>query len=689
MRLFTALLIFLFSSSAISAQQPEDAQYNNLISNIIEDFLETVEAEDFDFNTLLENLNFFYENPLDINAVTELELRELIILNEIQIGNFINYRNTFGSFLSIYELQAIPSWDLATIRNVIPFLKHGSGGIGIYLNFKDAFQNGSSLLFLKAKRVLEERRGYIPNAQGVTPYLGDPNHLYVRYRYEFGQLFRAGFTMEKDPGEQFFTGVNKYGFDFYSFFVNARNVNKTIKEVSLGDYSISLGQGLIMHNDFGGGKSSFVLNVKRGGRMIRPYSSVNEVNFFRGGATVLRLSNKFDLGLFASSRYNNGRVLTDTIDNSDFERFSSLVQTGLHRTESEIRNKNQILQTNAGGKLTYTSGTFRLSVNALYTGFDKPFVRDEALYRRFLFSGQRLVNTSVDYSYRYRNFTFFGESARSDNGGAAHLHGLLLGLDRRMDIALVYRNYAADYQVLNANAFGESSLPINENGVYLGMEIRPFAGVVVSSYIDFWKNPWASFRRDGPGAGKEFFFKVSYIKKRKLEFYMQYRYEQKLRNSSDDRFIIDFPQDITLHRLRLQLNYKVTKELELRDRVEFSFFEQTTRSRGFMMYQDIIYKPIASPLSFSMRYGLFDVNSFDARIYAYENDLLYEFYIPFFQNRGSRFYVNLRYRLARNYTWEFRIGQTYLQNADVIGSGNELINGNTRTEIKTQLRIKF
>jgi hypothetical protein len=688
-RLIVVIFMLMPCMAVLHAQQPEDIQSNNLLSNIIEDFLETVEAEEFDFNTLLETLSFFYENPLDINTVTEQDLRELIILNEIQIGNFINYRNSFGDFLSIYELQAIPSWDLGTIRNVLPFLRHGGSGMDFYLNFRDALRNGNSLMFLKAKRVLEQRKGYKPNAAGITPYQGDPNHLYVRYRYEFGQLFRAGFTMEKDPGEPFFSGVNRYGFDFYSFFVNARNINRTVRELSIGDYSISLGQGLILQNFFGGGKSSFVLNVKRGGRMIRPYNSVNETNFYRGVATELRLSRYFTLGLFGSYRYTNGRVLTDTLDNTDFERFTSLATDGFHRTESEISRKNQILQTNGGGRLSFQKNNLRIAVNGLYTAFDKPFQRDEALYRRFLFSGSRLVNTSIDYSYRYRNFTFYGESARSDNGGMANLHGLLLGLDRRLDIALVYRDYGADYQVLNANAFGEGSQPVNEKGVYLGMEIRPFKNVVFSTYFDFWENPWASFRRDGPGTGREFFAKMSYVLKRKLEFYIQYRYEEKLRNSSDDLFIIDFPQTIVLQRLRAQLNFKVTKELELRDRIEFSFFEQTQKSAGFLMYQDVIYKPIASPMSFNFRYAVFDINSFDARIYTYENDLLYEFYIPFFQNRGSRFYVNFRYRLARNYTWEFRVGRTYLDNVKSIGSGNETIDGNTRTELKTQLRIRF
>ena len=108
-----------------------------------------------------------------------------------------------------------------------------------------------------------------------------------------------------------------------------------------------------------------------------------------------------------------------------------------------------------------------------------------------------------------------------------------------------------------------------------------------------------------------------------------------------------------------------------------------------MVYQDVIWKPVARPFSFTARYALFDINSFDARIYAYENDILYEFYVPFFQNRGSRFYINTRYRLGRNLTLEFRVGRTYLENADVIGSGNDAISGNTRTEIKTQLKVRF
>ena len=681
-------LFILFSIFCGNLVGQAESQTNNIIANIIEDFLESTDAENFDYNTIFENLNYYYEHPINVNVATDQELRDLFLLNEIQITDFINHRQRCGNFLSIYELQVIPSWDINTIRNVTPFLTCEVAPADFNLDFKDALKNGTSQLFIKAKRILERRKGFLEDADGNTPFIGDPNHLYVRYRYEYGQSFKTGFTMEKDPGEKLFGDGSKYGFDFYSFFAYAKDINKTFSIVSLGDFAVSMGQGLILHNDFGTGKSSFVMNVKKAGRSLRPYSSVNEVNFFRGGGTVINVTKNIQTTVFASYKPIDATVDRDTIENSDFDSFGSIRFDGYHRTTSEIANKNTIHQSNVGAKLQYKVRDFKLAFNGLYTGFDAPLIRDEALYRKFLFAGTKLLNGSFDYSWRMRNLTFFGESAISDNGGTANVHGLLLGLDKSLDVSVVYRNYTPDYQVLNANAFAEGSQPINEKGFYVGLEMRPFKNITFSTYADVWSNPWVSYRKDGPTDGNEFFIKMAYTQKRKMDFYIQYRYEKKQVNSSNEN-IIDYPENQTLQRLRLHLGYKINKEWEIRDRAEFSFFKKSKSSKGFLMYQDVIYKPIASPLSFTARYAIFDINSFDARIYAYENDILYEFYIPFFQNRGSRFYINTRYRIGRNYTWELRLGRTFYENIDGISSGNNYIAGQTMTEIKTQLKIRF
>jgi hypothetical protein len=677
--------------NALYAQQEDENPSQQIINNTIEEVLESTDTENFDYNTVFEQLSFYKDNPININDATEEQLKDIFILNEVQITNFIIYRRELGNFLSLQELQAIPAWDLVTINQVLPFLKCSKDEVSIALKLKDAWRGGQSTLFLKAKRVLQERRGFTENSTGEIPYTGDPNHGYVRYRFQYGQYLRAGFTAEKDPGERFFGDGSPLGFDFYSFFVFMQQINSRVKAVALGDYAVSLGQGLILHNDFGAGKTSYVMNVKKSGRSIRPYSSVNEVNFFRGAGTVLQLAPNIQSTIFASYKPIDASVDTDTIENNDFDAFGSIRFDGFHRTKTEIANKDAINQFNVGGKINYKLRDFSVGVNALYTKFDAVLTRDDALYRKYLFTGDKLTNVSADYTWRKRNYTFFGEVAASDNGGIAQIHGVLASLDRRVDMSIVYRDFDRDYQVLNANAFSEASQPINEKGIYVGMEVRPYKGWTLSVYADHWNNPWVSYRRDGPTTGREYLTKIAYTIKRKLDFYIQYRYEQKQLNSSIQSKI-DFPLDIKLQRMRAHLSYKLTKEWELRDRVEWSFFEnleKATKGKGFLMYQDVIYKPIARPYSFSARYAIFDVNSFDARIYAFENDLLYEFYIPFFQNRGTRYYINAKVRLNRSITFEARIGETRFQNVDSIGSGLNEIMGNRMTEVKAQLKFKF
>lgn len=688
---FVKCFCILLFSAFCTFTYGQNVQENPLVAAIVEDFLENNDTEDFDFNTIFENLNFYYQNPIDINKATEDELRDLLIINETQIRHFLDHRDKFGDFLTIYELQAIPSWNLPFIKNIVPFLTINRGFEKLYaFDWKQFYKSGDSDLFLKTKRVLQVREGYRPDESGIPAYAGDPNSYYLRYRYQAGDYFRFGITAEKDPGETFFTGVNKTGFDFYSFFLHGTKLHKNVSSLTLGDYTVSMGQGLIIHNDFGGRKSSFVMNIKKGNRFVRPYSSVNEVNFFRGVAGEFQLSPKIKIGVLASYKPINARVSSDTIENTDFDRFTSIVESGFHRTASEILAKNTAWQSNLGSSIRYDAKFWRIGLNYLFTGFNTPFIRETDLYRKYVFTGTQLHNTSLDYQVRRRNTTFFGEWAMSDNGALAMTNGLLMSLDRKIDFSLLYRNFSPRYQVLNANAFADGTLPVNENGLYAGMEIRPFPKIVVSTYVDFWKNPWAGFRRNGPTKGFDYFVKVSYSLKRKLELYGQFRFVNKQLNpSSESGDYIYGPEDYFIQRLRFQLNYKINPEWELRNRVEFSFYNRESLSKGVLLYQDVIYKPIARPFSFSARYCVFDIESFDARIYTYENDILFEFFIPFFQHRGSRVYANFRYRINNWLTWEFRVSNTFLTAEGLIGSGNEAIEGNNRTELKTQCKISF
>ncbi len=684
--------LFLFLLASLKGQIDSVSIQEDLIQGFIENL---DDDQDFDYSTLYEELEILSNNPINLNNAEEEDLRQLMILTDIQILELMQYLTDLGDLISLKELQAIPSFDLKTIKAIAPFVTVNENDQDYQLGIAKMLTGGKSVLFTKWRRVLEDQKGYLqPDVFTPSPYEGDPNRLFVRYRYAYENKLRIGFTAEKDSGESFFKDSNKNGFDFYTGHIHLREYNRYLEDVVLGDFTVSLGQGLILHNDFGSSKSAFVMNIKKGGRAIKSYNSINEINYFRGIGMTLNLNDNISTTLVYSSKNVDGNTFIDSTDSeNDFERFSSIITSGYHRTQSEIADKNSIKLNSMGGKVQFNTRNLKIAANALYERFNRTFDRNVQLYNQFQFSGNDILNLSLDYSYRYQNLNFFGESAMSDNGGMANLHGLLIGLDRKVDLSILYRSYDRDYQVFNSNAFGETASTNNESGIYTGFVIRPLKNITLSAYVDFWKHSWLRFRRDAPSTGKEYLLRIDYYKKRKYNFYTQYKFEQKYINEPSE---FDNPIDkigqITLHRLRFHLSQKITKSFELRNRAEFSWFDRkgsNTISKGFLIYQDLIYKPIGSPISFTARYALFDADTYDNRIYTYENDLIYEFFIPFYYYRGKRYYINMRYDISRNITAEFRYAKTILDNQDSIGSGNELINGPERTELKAQVILKF
>jgi hypothetical protein len=663
--------------------------------DIIENFIEDAGDEgSFDFNTTFEEMNLYAEKKLDLNKASAADFGELNILNDLQIQNLINYRETLGNFITVHELQAVPTLDLQTIRQLLPFVTTNSGIDDIQLSIFQMMAKGKSDLYLRWGRFVEKQRGYIiPEDTSANYYLGDPNRFYVRYYKNFENKLTFGFTAEKDPGEEFFRGSNKQGFDYYSAHFFLKDYNKFIKTIAVGDYTASFGQGLILYSGFGRGKSPEVLKIKRNRRPIRKYSSVNEANFFRGAAVELGLSKNFNFTALVSLRQRDANLpeVGDLLD-PDIESFTSLQASGNHRTAGEIADERSIRSNKFGGSLEYHKNNFKLAFNGLYGSFDRSFNRNISPYNQFFFSGQNLLNYSIDYSYVFRNINVFGETAQSDNGAIATTNGLIAALDRRIHISILHRYFPKDYQALDPNPLAETIGARNEHGLYLGLQIKPDNNWELKGYFDLYRHPWLRSSADAPSSGYEIRGRATYTIKRKLTAYLELRNETKLINTPDNETKIDFLSESQLFQARLHLAFKASKTLELRNRVQFGRgtlpgLEGT--ERGILFYQDLIYRPISFPLSFTTRFALFDTDSFALRFYTFENNLLYVQSAPPLSGRGARYYLNLRYRGIRNLTIEARFAQTRFTDRDEVGTGLDESKGNKRTEVAAQLKYSF
>ncbi|MEM9525121.1 MAG: helix-hairpin-helix domain-containing protein [Bacteroidota bacterium] len=704
------LLYLLAMAVALSAQTDttflEDA--TDLQEQIIEDEAANTspDGDEFAFNAAFELLSAYRKRPLDLNKATYDELAEMILLNPIQIAQLLDYRERMNGLVSIYELQVIPSLDLETIRRLQPFVRVGGGDLDDFkISVGRMLAEGDRELYVRWQRRLETARGYELGPEDATNYyLGSPDRLYVRFRQKYSNNLSFGMTAEKDPGEAFFAENNaKRGFDYYSAHFFLKDLNRTVKALAIGDFNVSFGQGLILYTGFGFGKSSQTTNIGRSNTVIRPYTSVSEFNFMRGVGTTLAFGEKLELSVFGSRRGRTANLISP-LDTTDLEGeqlgISSLGLTGFARTPSEVEDRNAITQVSYGGSFRYrASQRLQLGLNFLGENLSQPLDLRDRAYNRFFFQGTDLQNVSIDYRYRLRNFTFFGEVAASNNAtlgstdgtGIAQLHGLMLGLDRYIDVSLLYRKYDVDYQALNARPFGETTGGRNEEGLYFGMELRPGAHWRINAYYDIFRFPYLRFNIDAPDQGREWRFRITYWQKRKLETYLEFRSETKGIGADAELFPqLETVIPRTRFQGRLHFAYKITPFLEWRSRFDAGFTEDAEegRQKGFTIFQDIHYRP-RGPFSFSARYAVLNTDDFDVRFYHYENGLLYNARVVPYYGRGTRAFFLMRYKGIRNLTIEARIAQTFFTDGRTIGSGLEATDGPRATNVGVQLIWRF
>lgn len=647
----------------------------------LENLADTDQSETED-DSYLQQLEYFRKNPINLNTAESNDLKELGMLTDLQIESFIHYRNLFGRLISLYELQAVPAWDINTIRKLLPYITV-TAFVSVTEQLGSRFKDGDHSLLFRLSQVLEKARGF-DNAATGTKYLGSPQRFFVRYRYSFKNLLQYGVVADKDAGEPFFKGVQSKGFDFYSFHLFARKLG-LIQSLAIGDFTVNMGQGLIQWQSLAFKKSADVLGVKRQSPVLRPYNSAGEFYFNRGvGITIKK--ERIEATSFVSIRKLSASFAADTANNEDF--VSSFLNSGYHRTASEIENRNKVTQTSFGGNLVYRGNRWNIGMNAVYYQFSKPVQKRDEPYNLYAVNGRSWYNLSIDYSYTYKNLHLFGEAAVDRNSGKAFMNGLLVSVDPRVDISFVQRTISASYQAVYGNAFTENSYPTNETGFYTGISIRPANGWKLDAYADIFKFPWLKYLVDAPGTGTDFLVQLSYRRDRNLEVYTRFRNESKQANHPGNTTATNFLDRLPRQNWRVQLFYKVSSDFSLRNRLETIWYDKQggNRETGFLIYTDIIFRPQLRPFSGIIRLQYFETDDYNSRIYAYENDLLYSYSIPAFFDKGYRYYLLLNYDLGKKLSFWFRLAQTIYPGKESVGSGLDEIEHSRKTELKAQIR---
>ncbi len=667
------ILAVLFLGIKANAQNVEDA--TQIVNDIIESISETEESDVNDKSELFDELINLYENSININNATQKELEKLVFLSDIQIYNILSFISSYGKISSQYQLQGIKGLTQKQILNLLHFITIEP------VENKYKTQNYlKGQVILRDQINLKKSAGYLKSYEDGG-FEGDRHHLYSKVQLQYGKKYYMGCVLDKDPGEVILPP------DYYAGYFMYKG-DKFVKKVIVGDFSANFGQGLSLWTGTSMRKTSEPLNIKKRGDKLKKYSSANEMNFFRGVASSFSYKN-IDLSIFASHKNVDASIDIDTITNT--RDLLSLPQNGYHRTKKEQEKAHSLTQSTFGGELNYRYKNLSLSLGGYYNKYHADTISSKYMYNMFIQPQKEFKNYWIGYNYGFSKFILYGEYALSKGKYPGFVSGILFKPVSSVNVALLYRNFHKKYYSVWSSAFTENSKPAGEEGYYLGLDLVPVRNLRINGYIDIFKDKWLRYYIDKPSNGYDILGQVSYNFRNGFTAYLRYKEKEKFHNQT----VEDSPDfnvvTTNSKKLRLHTKYRINSNWYVDMRLEHAFYyeENEGYSDGNMLYSGLGYSTPNEKLSFKVRYGFFDTDNYDTRIYTYENDLLYNFATPAFQGKGTRAYFLVKWKIIDRLNFWFKIEQTAYDDRKSISSGLSEVEGNKQTMLKGQLQFKF
>ncbi len=682
-------LFFLFTLNVVGQNETwreyiyQLVEEENLNSDIIENMYEE-----------LQNLE---SNPLNLNTLKKEDLEDIPVLSNEEINQIFEFLKKNRPVMTVFELRNVRNLSYRTIQLIIPFFYVGEY-VGIDTpdrisedsrdhKLSDMLKFGRHDIQIRFDKTLTQRAGYGHFSDSILErypnrkYRGEDFYNSLRYSLKHRDRVQMGFTAEKDAGEPLLKKGFKKGYDHYGFHLILNNLGK-FKTLAIGDYKLSFGQGLILNNDFVGIKSWGLDNISR--RTIKPkrHFSTAEYGFFRGSAALFEIKN-----ISFISFYSNRLIDANISETGDITSFKT---DGVHRTLLEISKKRNTREQVLGANINYKKNRFQTGINYVYYEYNKTHNPTISDYNRYYFRGSSNYNASADYSYQLPGFIFAGETAMSKNGSVATINSFQYRPSTTISLSFLHRHYPISYNALHAQAFAEGSRIQNEKGIYLGASFQPYKRLAINSYIDFIRYPWPKYGVDKPSKATDIYMLGTYNLTQDSNIEVRYKYKMKEKNVTDNNTKTKSVLPYDTHKLRLRYSTVINNSLDLRTNLDFARYKVRLSGKelGFMISQNVNYKPNNNLITNAF-IALFNAETNNARVYSYERSLMSSFYMPSFYGKGIRYALSLRFELTKALSLSSKLGRTRYFNREVIGSGADQINGNSRTDLNTYIRWRF
>lgn len=652
------------------AQQDDNEILSEILTNAAEsDDEDLAETADMD----CEYVEDLLENKIDLSNCSEADLKSLPILNAIQFNDLTRYIERYGKIKSYGELKGVPSLAEGVIKLFKNYTIISDSIATRHYTPGEMITKGQHSIASFNKAVLEPQAAYITDSTGSAKYQGSRMIWNLKYRYKYKDRIAWGITTEKDAGESIGFGNRKYGFDYYSIFLRINKLG-IIDKLIIGDYTVKFGQGLMLGGGFSMGKSMNG-NGYSGSVQIREYGSVNENRYYRGAAATIAATPKLHITAFASAN-----LVDATCEDSCFHSFKT---DGYHRTDRELTTKDNLRETIGGAMVEYHSKKIQLGAATYYYNYDKKFIPREQLRYAQMYSCRNGVGASICYRFYGEKINIYGETAMDKHGNIATINTADIMPAANYRVRLLHRYYSPKYQAFKAQSFGQNSRTSNEDGFYIGLITEPCKWLSVETWADVFQLPWAGSYNKMPTTGNEAMMQCKLTINRRFHFSVRLKHKERRDTDLDDG-------TTKTGYAKVSSIFNATDALSLTSTAQWSRSDtgDDIKEHGYLVSQDLKWSANSFPLSLTARYALFSA-PYNARIYAYENDVRGASSSPGYFYEGQRIYLMAACKIGHSTTVQVKISQWQYFDRETISSGDSKIDGRHKSEISMYFKYSF
>jgi len=637
----------------VSSVQVSYAQ--NVWQQYLEQLSEQEEYENVNWESYEDVLSEYAEHPMNLNTATKEDLEQFPFLSAKQIEDIQAYIYQYGAMKSLGELAMIESIDWYQRQLLGCFVYVGEVKQRSFPTVKQIAEYGKHELVGAIKVPFYERKG------DKDGYMGYPYKHWLRYQFHYGDYVKAGVVASQDAGEPFFGGKNNLGYDFYSYYLQIRKWGR-VKNLTIGKYRLRTGMGLILNNDFGFGKLSMLSSLGKMGTSIRVHSSRYAANYLQGVATTIHVAKNVDASAFVSYRKIDATIKNDSI--------STIVETGLHRTEKEIEKQGAASAYLLGGNVHYSSNGLHLGATGIYYGYSLPLHPNKSqLYKRYAPEGSYFWNASIDYGYISHRLTLQGETAVGDCGTVATINTASYLFSEHFSLLALYRFYPYRYYSLYSNSFSAGSDVQDESGCYVGMRWSPSSKWIIEMYGDMAYFAWPKYRMAESTYAMDCLASVVWQPSSSVSLNARYQYKNKYQ--------------VATQRARFSLGV-VKKSWSSKTQVDATLLKE---SRGYMLSENWAWK--YRWLRLNAVFGYFHTTDYDSRIYAYEPNLLYTMSFGSYFGEGIRYALLAKADVGKHLVLVGKWACTDYFDRNHISSSYQQINASSQSDLELQVKWKW